>query len=168
MIVEPRQRQILGLGDQLRVLGLIGNHAEKRRAEEAGIIALARLRLPTQVARSSAIDVHQILPVAGQQVFRDQYAQHPNTRYPMLYLQHGGGEDETGWIKQGYTNFILDNLIAFGKAKPMIVVMAYGYARRAGALEPNLNGLPFGSAAAMQAMRDLNDFAPRLFQEGVQ
>lgn len=52
-------------------------------------------------------------------------------RYPVLYLQHGGGEDETGWIRQGNANFILDNLIASGKAKPMIVVMANGYARRA-------------------------------------
>ena len=51
----------------------------------------------------------------------------------MLYLQHGGGEDETGWIRQGRANFILDNLIAAGSSKPMIVVMAYGYARRAGA-----------------------------------
>lgn len=54
------------------------------------------------------------------------------TRYPVLYLQHGGGEDETGWIRQGRANFILDNLIAERKATPMIVVMAYGYARRAG------------------------------------
>ena len=50
----------------------------------------------------------------------------------MLYLQHGGGEDETGWIRQGHANFILDNLIAAKSCKPMIVVMAYGYARRAG------------------------------------
>jgi enterochelin esterase family protein len=49
----------------------------------------------------------------------------------VLYLQHGGGEDETGWIRQGRANFILDNLIAANRAKPMIVVMAYGYARRA-------------------------------------
>ncbi len=47
-------------------------------------------------------------------------------RYPVLYLQHGGGEDETGWIRQGKTNLILDNLIAEGKAKEMIVVMANG------------------------------------------
>ena len=53
-------------------------------------------------------------------------------RYPVLYLQHGGGEDESGWTRQGKANFILDNLIATGKAKPMIVVMANGYARRAG------------------------------------
>jgi len=50
------------------------------------------------------------------------------TRYPVLYLQHGAGEDETGWTKQGFANFILDNLIAQKKAKPMIVVMDRGYA----------------------------------------
>ncbi|MEO8313729.1 MAG: alpha/beta hydrolase-fold protein [Pseudomonadota bacterium] len=47
-------------------------------------------------------------------------------RYPVLYLQHGAGEDETGWSRQGRMNFILDNLIAAGKAKPMIVVMENG------------------------------------------
>jgi hypothetical protein len=47
-------------------------------------------------------------------------------RYPVLYLQHGAGEDETGWSSQGRMNFILDNLIAEGKAKPMIVVMENG------------------------------------------
>jgi len=53
-------------------------------------------------------------------------------RYPVLYLQHGGGEDETGWTRQGHANFILDNLLAAGKAQPMIVVMEKGYATRAG------------------------------------
>lgn len=47
-------------------------------------------------------------------------------RYPVLYLQHGGGEDESGWTLQGKTNNILDNLIAEGKAKEMIVVMSNG------------------------------------------
>jgi enterochelin esterase-like enzyme len=56
-------------------------------------------------------------------------------RYPVLYLQHGAGEDETGWTRQGHVNFILDNLIAAGKAKPMIVVMEKGYATRTGAAE---------------------------------
>ena len=54
------------------------------------------------------------------------------TRYPVLYLQHGGGEDETGWPRQGRMSFILDNLIAAKKARPMIVVMEQGYARRPG------------------------------------
>ena len=57
----------------------------------------------------------------------------PTKRFPVLYLQHGAGEDETGWARQGHVNFILDNLIAAGKAKPMIVVMEKGYAMRAGA-----------------------------------
>jgi enterochelin esterase-like enzyme len=49
-------------------------------------------------------------------------------RYPVLYLQHGGGEDETGWPIQGKTDFIMDNLIAEGKANPMLIVMDRGYA----------------------------------------
>jgi enterochelin esterase-like enzyme len=47
-------------------------------------------------------------------------------RYPVLYLQHGGGEDETGWSSQGRVNLIMDNLIAEGKAKPFIIVMDNG------------------------------------------
>jgi enterochelin esterase family protein len=49
-------------------------------------------------------------------------------RYPVLYLQHGAGESERGWTAQGRVNFVLDNLIAGGKAKPMVVVMENGYA----------------------------------------
>ncbi|MCP9753486.1 alpha/beta hydrolase-fold protein [Ferruginibacter sp. HRS2-29] len=46
-----------------------------------------------------------------------------NDKYPALYILHGGGEDETGWATQGKTDLILDNLIAAGKAKKMIIVM---------------------------------------------
>jgi enterochelin esterase-like enzyme len=60
------------------------------------------------------------------------YDTHPQQRYPVLYLGHGGGEDETGWTKQGHVDFILDNLIATGRARPMIVVMGSGYAVRSG------------------------------------
>jgi enterochelin esterase-like enzyme len=83
------------------------------------------------------------------------YDAQTKTRYPVLYLQHGGGEDETGWIRQGRANFILDNLIAAGSCKPMIVVMAYGYARRAGQAPPDLTGKPFGSPEMMKAMQDM-------------
>ncbi len=76
-------------------------------------------------------------------------------RYPVLYLQHGGGEDQTGWIRQGRANVILDNLIAAGSAKPMIIVMAYGYARRAGQVPPDLTGKPFGSPEMLKAMQDM-------------
>ena len=47
-------------------------------------------------------------------------------KYPVVYIQHGGGEDERGWAVQGKTDIILDNLIAEGKAKPMIVVISNG------------------------------------------
>lgn len=51
-------------------------------------------------------------------------------RYPVLYLQHGSFEDETGWGSQGKANLILDNLIAEKKAVPMLIVMDNGYAAK--------------------------------------
>ena len=51
------------------------------------------------------------------------------TKYPVLYLIHGGSDTEETWTKVGRTNFIADNLIAQGKAKPMIIVMPYGNVR---------------------------------------
>ena len=59
-----------------------------------------------------------------------------DARYPVLYLQHGGGEDERGWPNQGRVSFIMDNLIAEGKARPMLIVMEQGYARKPGEPEP--------------------------------
>lgn len=58
------------------------------------------------------------------------YEGNPSARYPVLYLQHGMGEDETGWSVQGRANLILDNLIAEKKAVPMIIVMDRGYAAK--------------------------------------
>ncbi len=54
------------------------------------------------------------------------YDKNPAARYPVLYLQHGLGEDRRAWAVQGRTNFILDNLIAEGKAKPMLIVISDG------------------------------------------
>jgi enterochelin esterase-like enzyme len=54
------------------------------------------------------------------------YDVHINEKYPVLYILHGGGEDERGWATQGKTDLILDNLIAAQKAKPMLVVMPDG------------------------------------------
>ena len=76
-------------------------------------------------------------------------------RYPVLYLQHGAGEDETGWVRQGNANFILDNLIAAKSCKPMIVVMAYGYAHRAGQAPVDLFAKGFGSPEMLKAMQDM-------------
>lgn len=54
------------------------------------------------------------------------YDQNNNEKYPVLYLLHGGGEDESGWATQGKTDLIMDNLIAEQKAKPMLIVMMDG------------------------------------------
>ncbi len=62
------------------------------------------------------------------------YDQNPDERYPVLYLQHGYGENEYGWGEQGCANLIMDNLIAEGKTKPFLIVMTYGMT----------NDIPFG------------------------
>ncbi len=54
------------------------------------------------------------------------YEKNQKVRYPVLYLQHGWGEDETAWTNQGRAHLIMDNLIAEGKIKPFIIVMTYG------------------------------------------
>lgn len=59
-----------------------------------------------------------------------EYDKDLSKRFPVLYLQHGMGEDETGWGRQGRANLILDNLIAVTRAVPMIVVMDNGYASK--------------------------------------
>lgn len=79
------------------------------------------------------------------------YDKNTTKRYPVLYLQHGMGEDETGWGNQGRTGFIMDNLIAEGKTTPFIIVMenSGGAPRgpRSGAGAPAQGGAP-GQAAA--------------------
>jgi enterochelin esterase-like enzyme len=64
------------------------------------------------------------------------YRKNNSSRYPVLYLQHGGGEDQRVWIEMGRTNVILDNLIAEGKAKPFIVVMETSAANKPGEAPP--------------------------------
>jgi enterochelin esterase-like enzyme len=54
------------------------------------------------------------------------YGKDKSIKYPVLYLQHGWGEDETAWTNQGRANLIMDNMIAEGKIKPFIIVMTYG------------------------------------------
>lgn len=54
------------------------------------------------------------------------YEKDKSKKYPVLYLQHGWGEDETAWTNQGRANLIMDNLIAKGETKPFIIVMTYG------------------------------------------
>src|SRR3954471_18447744 len=70
-----------------------------------------------------------------------EYEANSRTRYPVLYLLHGWGENEQGWHTQGHMDFIMDNLIAAKKAKPMIVVM------------DNLNAVKPGDDASLYAAR---------------
>jgi len=60
------------------------------------------------------------------------YDKDQKVRYPVLYLQHGWGEDETAWSNQGHANLIMDNLISEGKIKPFIIVMTYGMTNEGG------------------------------------
>ena len=72
-----------------------------------------------------------------------EYEVNTRAKFPVLYLLHGWGEDETGWYTQGHVDFIMDNLIAAKKAKPMIIVM------------DNLNAVKPGESAALFAARGL-------------
>jgi para-nitrobenzyl esterase len=85
-----------------------------------------------------------------------QYDRNVTARYPVLYLQHGAGEDETGWTFQGKVNLILDNLIAEKKAVPMIVVMDNGYASAPAGLF---------AAPAKSALPDFDTFEKVMMQE---
>jgi enterochelin esterase-like enzyme len=76
--------------------------------------------------------------------------------YPVLYLLHGAGDDETGWQQKGAAPVILDNLYADGKAVPMIVVMPNGFARKPG--EAKGKGKGFRSSAFEEDL--LQDLIP--------
>jgi para-nitrobenzyl esterase len=80
-----------------------------------------------------------------------EYDSNLSARYPVLYLQHGMGEDETGWTFQGHASLILDNLIAEKKAVPMIIVMDNGYA----SVPAGPFGPPPGPGAGMSTFEDV-------------
>ena len=72
------------------------------------------------------------------------------TKYPVYYLLHGNGETQTGWVMNGRANLIFDNLIADGKAQPMVVVMPHGHAMQSASVGP--------IAAVASAPADFRDF----------
>jgi enterochelin esterase-like enzyme len=80
-------------------------------------------------------------------------------KYPVLYLLHGGGDEDSGWSTIGRAGFILDNLIAAKKARPMIVVMPNGSMPRPADAAPAVPGTP-GAVTAMAAAQ--NRFADEL------
>ena len=106
-------------------------------------VAMTRSRLDVPGAAPRFFDVRPVPHGAVEQRLYDSKTVHgvrrvfiytpPNyarssERYPVLYLFHGAGGDESGWTENGRANLILDNLIAEGKLKPLVIVMPYGYA----------------------------------------
>ena len=79
-------------------------------------------------------------------------------RYPVLYLLHGAGDNDQSWLMAGRANFILDNLIAAGKAKPMIVVMPAGHTPNAA------GGAPATDAFARDLLSDVVPYVERNFR----
>jgi len=80
--------------------------------------------------------------------------------YPVLYLLHGGGGDEEGWISRGRANYILDNLIAAGKAVPMIIVMTNG--------NPNTPAAPLDRSFSLKAnTQGIGSMASGKFEESL-
>lgn len=73
------------------------------------------------------------------------YDKSSRKRYPALYLQHGAGEDETGWGTQGRAGWIMDNLLAEGKTRPFIIVMEFGGNPFAGGARPSGTNSPADS-----------------------
>jgi enterochelin esterase family protein len=83
--------------------------------------------------------------------------------YPVLYLLHGSGDTETGWTSVGRADMIMDNLIAAGKAKPMVVVMPYGRARRDVYLGP-IESQPDANLFENDLLKDVVPFAEKLYR----
>ncbi len=83
-----------------------------------------------------------------------------NARYPVFYLLHGGGDDDSGWSTIGRAGFILDNLLAARKAKPMIVVMPNGSMPRSASLPAGAPGAAGAAAQERFANELLKDVMP--------
>jgi enterochelin esterase family protein len=98
--------------------------------------------LPRRVPRGD-VRIHPYFSALTSQ-WREAYVytppgyDHPDQRrYPVLYLQHGAGENQTSWMRQGRANTILDNLLAEGRCQEMIVVMDHGYAYSGESSDPS-------------------------------
>lgn len=91
------------------------------------------------------------------------YDKDTSKRYPVLYLQHGAGEDETGWGNQGHAGLIMDNLIAEGRTRPFLIVMEnggnpFGGPRRTNAAPAAAGASATNSAAGGPARRGFGGF----------
>ena len=118
-VVDPASQAFYGMGRMASGIDI----------PEAGVDFYSPKNVPHGEIRS--VNYYSNITRAWRRTFvytPPGYDNNLTTRYPVLYLQHGGGEDETGWPTQGKADLILDNVIANGEAVPMIVVMDRGYA----------------------------------------
>ncbi len=92
------------------------------------------------------------------------YDANVSKRYPVLYLQHGMGEDERGWSRQGKMANILDNQIASGKCAPMIVVMDYGNCGYIHGTKPGETREEFGASFTPILLNDIIPYVDRTFR----
>lgn len=88
------------------------------------------------------------------------YHQSPEARFPVLYLLHGSGETDQAWSTIGRAGIILDNLVAEGKAKPMVIVMPYGHTA-----PPSAKGFPFSASDGRFPEDLLRDVMPFVEKE---
>ena len=93
-----------------------------------------------------------------------EYETSPKSKYPVLYLQHGMGEDERGWHVQGHLANILDGQIASGKCKPMIVVMDYGDCGYIHGTKKGETRDEFGASFGNILLRDIIPFVEKTFR----
>lgn len=93
-----------------------------------------------------------------------EYETSPKSKYPVLYLQHGMGEDERGWHEQGHMANILDGQIASGKCKPMIVVMDYGDCGYIHGTKKGETRGEFGASFGNILLRDIIPFVEKTFR----
>ncbi len=84
-----------------------------------------------------------------------------NAKYPVYYLLHGNGETQSGWVMNGRANIILDNLIADGKAQPMIVIMPHGHPVQSASVGPFQEVGP----VAEQGLRNYKLFTQDLLEQ---
>lgn len=93
-----------------------------------------------------------------------EYETNPNAKYPVLYLQHGMGEDERGWHEQGFMANILDNAIAAGKAVPMVVVMDNGNCSHIFGSRQGETMQEFGASFTPVLLNDLIPYIEKTFR----
>jgi len=83
-------------------------------------------------------------------------------KYPVYYLLHGNGETQTGWVMNGRANIILDNLIADGKAVPMVVVMPHGHPIQSASVGPSAAVPPQGQPGMLNFTHFTNDLLQQI------